>query len=78
MIAVTIVAGLFRPVMTDGLLNRRHAARGTPFAPMLTDDQAHRNAHSHTRTNTMDKLVRRVTVVQGRDAKVVYQSDDDP
>jgi hypothetical protein len=30
----------------------------------------------------MDKLVRRVTVVQGsgehRDAKVVYQSDDDP
>jgi hypothetical protein len=26
----------------------------------------------------MDKLVRRVTVVQGRDAKVVYQSEDDP
>jgi endonuclease/exonuclease/phosphatase family metal-dependent hydrolase len=25
----------------------------------------------------MDKLVRRVTVVQGSDAKVVYQSDDD-
>lgn len=26
----------------------------------------------------MDKLVRRVTVVQGGDAKVVYQSEDDP
>jgi uncharacterized protein DUF6312 len=26
----------------------------------------------------MDKLVRRVTVVQGSDAKVVYESEDDP
>jgi len=26
----------------------------------------------------MDKLVRRVTVVQGGDAKVVYKSEDDP
>jgi hypothetical protein len=37
--------------------------------------------HPHGRKDTMDKLVRRVTVVQGsgehRDAKVVYETDED-
>jgi len=67
--------------MTDGHFE--------PFADALRDticagayDEQPPNSHSHTRKDTMDKLVRRVTVVQGsgehRDAKVVYESDDDP
>jgi hypothetical protein len=52
------------------------AARGTPFVLMLTANSPPKS-HSHIRTDIMDKLVRRVTVVQGHDAKLVYQSEDD-
>ena len=46
----------------------------------IATGQKNPKLHSH-RKDTMDKLVRRVTVVQGsgehRDAKVVYESDED-
>jgi len=71
----------FRAVTTDGHSNRLLVTGGTLFVLMLAANIPPKS-HSHTRKDTMDKLVRRVTVVQGsgehRDAKVVYESDDDP